>query len=1284
VLRLNFRCFTARLAVLATAVIALVLASRPASAATCTWKSTDDSSWDDTTDWANCGGGYPSTGDTAVFDGTGNGECNLDLNITVANITIGNFTGGIVSNPTKSLTVTSNYTQTNGTFNANSASYPLTALTVNGTFTISGGTFNAPATVTLTGAFTQSNGTFNGSTALIKMGDANFNGGTFHAPSSLFISGAFARTAGTFDAGSGSSFITLNATSSKSHTPTSATFNHLNISDSLVGYWKLDEAAAATTATDYSGYGNTMSKSSGKTALTGATTLFKNDYGVTFAKTDPLHVTAATTTFQNLNWSISAWVKITDIGGGGGTDTCGDGVSGSEGAEVVNVGNDYALRLCAQDSTAGTATYLRAFKHYASGWEDCSTNGTVTFAMDNASWHHVAATFDGSTINTYLDGTKVACTGKHAQDFNGSKVVAIGGHTGLTSYELGGSIDDVRVYNTALTQTQVMLLYGGAQPVVSQVTHTMGATLDVNGTFNIASGTVTGSSSVNVAGSWLNHGGAYTGTGTVTFDGSSGGSILSNYQRFGALTVNGSGTWSMLDRLWVDGLVTLSAGTLATNNYFAHLANITKASGAGAAFTPGSGTVVFDGSIGRILTFDSNSSLNTIRVEDPTETGLVGYWKFDSANGPTVRDSSGSNSGAGYSGTLLPTTYPPLGRFGSANVSSRFTKFDNHGSINFAGAGYDQRISFTASTAHEPISVSAWIYIPTSPASQGSPRIVDLPHFRFYHTSGRKLGASSDRSAGTDGDWQTNGTTGLVGLDGWHHVVVTYDGSTLTNDPVFYIDGSSALGALSSDTNPTMAAYNSATSTGYIGNSAALTDDFAGSIDDLRIYNVVLSSTEVTALYNGGYPLRGGTASVSVQSNTTITSSNNDSGSAQVVYRAYEDQGGTIEGYPAAAFDWSNYNYHATYVAYNGVSSKGRIYKRDTTGAALGYFELATNRSFIGSPKWTHDGVANSAVYFIYAIDDQGTVYKLNDASFTGSGGSAVATYRNGAGATATSPLAADTTNLYWTGLAADGSTASVFRLQQANMTTVSSQSTTTVEGAVPALATVVSSDYVFYANSTKLYKVAVSPSLGTPSLSSWAPSAAVYGRVTVPYGVAYFIDYAGKLFGANPSDLTASPWTYQDTASSGHSGACSSGSACAAKNLFVNYGMGGVNGNVFWGDRDGHVYSINTSTHAALTGYPWRPGTSSDIYETAPLYRAGILAVGTTAGKVYFTDHRTVTAGTPALISTFDFCTTSTCTSSAVGSISYDFDGGQYMIGTADGKMYYVNAITDPTNSDN
>ena len=80
-------------------------------------------------------------------------------------------------------------------------------------------------------------------------------------------------------------------------------------------------------------------------------------------------------------------------------------------------------------------------------------------------------------------------------------------------------------------------------------------------------------------------------------------------------------------------------------------------------------------------------------------------------------------------------------------------------------------------------------------------------------------------------------------------------------------------------------------------------------------------------------------------------------------------------------------------------------------------------------------------------------------------------------------------------------------------------------------------------------------------------------------------------------------------------------------------------------------------------------------MFEAAPLYRGGVIAIGTTAGKVYFVDQKSNAGGVPALISTFNF-------EAGVSSISWDLDGSQYMVGTSDGKLYYLNQVSDPTSS--
>ncbi len=82
--------------------------------------------------------------------------------------------------------------------------------------------------------------------------------------------------------------------------------------------------------------------------------------------------------------------------------------------------------------------------------------------VNDGQWHHVAATYDGSKITLYVDGTpdtSVAATGKIAQDsfplyISGSSETPFG-HT----YYINGLIDEVSLYNRALSPAEIAAIY---------------------------------------------------------------------------------------------------------------------------------------------------------------------------------------------------------------------------------------------------------------------------------------------------------------------------------------------------------------------------------------------------------------------------------------------------------------------------------------------------------------------------------------------------------------------------------------------------------------------------------------------------------------------------------------------------------------------------------------------------------------------------------------------------------------------------------------------------------
>jgi hypothetical protein len=84
-------------------------------------------------------------------------------------------------------------------------------------------------------------------------------------------------------------------------------------------------------------------------------------------------------------------------------------------------------------------------------------------------------------------------------------------------------------------------------------------------------------------------------------------------------------------------------------------------------------------------------------------------------------------------------------------------------------------------------------------------------------------------------------------------ITVTYDGSSTSNDPIFYINGSSvAVTELITPTGTMLEGVNSLLLGNYTYPDHEFQQAFWGKMKDVRIYNRVLTAAEVTTLYNSG------------------------------------------------------------------------------------------------------------------------------------------------------------------------------------------------------------------------------------------------------------------------------------------------------------------------------------------------------------------------------------------------------------------------------------------------
>lgn len=104
------------------------------------------------------------------------------------------------------------------------------------------------------------------------------------------------------------------------------------------------------------------------------------------------------------------------------------------------------------------------------------------------------------------------------------------------------------------------------------------------------------------------------------------------------------------------------------------------------------------------------------------------------------------------------------------------------------------------------------------------------------------------------GRWQSPDNS--FTLNAWHHLVITMDESSTSNDPVIYIDGASV--AVTETLTPSGSTRSEVSRSLIVGNLlsnvSVYTEPYDGKIFDPRIYNRILTAAEVTTLYNGGNP----------------------------------------------------------------------------------------------------------------------------------------------------------------------------------------------------------------------------------------------------------------------------------------------------------------------------------------------------------------------------------------------------------------------------------------------
>jgi hypothetical protein len=202
----------------------------------------------------------------------------------------------------------------------------------------------------------------------------------------------------------------------------------------LVGYWPLNETSGST-AYDRSGQENHGSLNGGVTQ--GANGILGNN-AYQLDGTDD-YVDVGSNTGEGSNLTVSAWINLNSLP--------------SSGFTTINT----KRRVAALSIDGGSGGELHGNMGDGSSWGN-SVNGSV---LSTNEWIHIAAIYNSSDkLVLYQNGEEDARTSQSISIGSNSNARGIGAKykSGWTNF-LDGRIADVRIYNHALTPSEVQYLY---------------------------------------------------------------------------------------------------------------------------------------------------------------------------------------------------------------------------------------------------------------------------------------------------------------------------------------------------------------------------------------------------------------------------------------------------------------------------------------------------------------------------------------------------------------------------------------------------------------------------------------------------------------------------------------------------------------------------------------------------------------------------------------------------------------------------------------------------------
>ena len=1285
-----------------------------ARAATCTWQATATGQ-NFNTSTANWSCGHvPLSTDDMVFDGGSSSQsCGLTSTITVNSVTFQNGYAKTVTSSFSGLTVTNGWTMSSGifvgaggtitigtslsvsgtasftaatgvtqvggnfsntaTFNANGGNVKLASTSTAATLksggasfaalTVTGsGTYTLQDALTTTGTVSVSAGTLTaGSRAVSIGGGLTINGGTFNASSGTTqVGGAFNSSGGTFNANGGT--VTLTGTGAL--TAGASSFNALTINASgtyTLGSGLLVGANLTITAGTLAAGALAISvggnwSNSGTFTTTGTTTL------------------GGTSSSGTIKSGGSSFAALT-INGSGGTYTLQDALATTSnltltagtlaaGSFNVTVGGSFNVTSGAFVGGAGTVGITTNL---------ALTGGTYTGGAGSA-------TVGGnvSVTNTVTNGADPTLVGYWPLDDTASPAVDSSGNGNSLTWN--GTPTTTTVVPTAITFTdpRALAMTGGqyaGSAVLSGVPELTPATVTLSAWYKATSVDTSGSEIISGSNTY---GLRITTTGLTVMKRISDNTSNNDWIEYRVPEANVlDGKWHQIVGVILTGtgggMSAYFDGVVAAGSYYVNGSASGNPKLLSASTTPTAATAA-----SAAIDWDAN-----------TETfGLI------VGNNPST---SGYNFGAGTGCSGTVCAIDDVRIYNRALTAAEVVALA-HGNQPGTTAGI---VSLAGSlTVNGTVTVQA-----TGTLTLGS-------------GSTLALGTSSVAGALTvDGTLNsTGGTIKAVALAYAFKV-----GSTAAAAPELNINGltvkntdlngmwiNANAGAVTTFTEFDKIAFSSGTGTQLLKvNAATLYLSSNGCTFDGSTTVAIALTSSATGSATGPRLMFGNatcatndaTTGLCATTEKTDNDSNNDGipspttgGVVQFIRAAEGDTDGTLVGFPTAAFDWNSFTYYSTYVAFHDASGGSDvIYVRDESGNPLySWTDPIADETITGTPQWT---TTTGGTHYLYVSVNAGSinngkVYRLIDTGTKTTSGTLTVdatwpTATPGAyqcGCTITSDLSLDATNVYWAATTASAQV--LMGLAQVGGGNISSG------WPVPTPVNVTTSSPTLSISGTTTLYLGVTGDLlqlaltGTTFVANSAPGT-VTGRVS--FGTSalaatkgtsrvYAGDSSGTLWAISPSNFTGtnSLWSYA-------AGSAITNNYYDAATDTVAFGTSGGKV-VVLNATDGSLLKTHLSPLPVTTDYPFTLNTSDPI-TAAPLYVNGVLAVGTTLGKLYLLDRNTglTSPGGVSILQEYSFGP-----AESVSTIAYDANLSRYMVSTSsaanDGRIYYFDAVTDPT----